>query len=306
MYAGDLKRRVLCGIVLYNPDIKALIKNISALYSQVDKIVLIDNNSDNINDIRYQVDKLFDKAEFVLNPSNNGIAAALNQIMKKAYSEKYEWFLTMDQDSICDSELIKSYDQAMKTYPNAAVYCPFILNNNKVTYDEYKMMKLSDISDVNDPIDCITSGSLVKTNVAVKIGGYTEKLFIDCVDVDFNIRLQQSGYHIIRANRTYMFQSMGKGLEVPWMKTLYKITKNEIFKHLAVTPVYNNKRLFFIARNSKYIRQKYGSAAGKRMTKRWMAAQFIYYSLTYPLSRNRILMWANIRDGYKASKGLLK
>ena len=39
------------GIVLYNPDIKRLEENISAIAPQVNELILIDNSSKNIDEI---------------------------------------------------------------------------------------------------------------------------------------------------------------------------------------------------------------------------------------------------------------
>ena len=72
---------IYAGIVSFNPDISRLEENINAIYSQVDKIIIVDNNSKNVSDINTITDKL--KNVFLINNNNNfGIAKALNQIME--------------------------------------------------------------------------------------------------------------------------------------------------------------------------------------------------------------------------------
>ena len=43
--------KVLAGIVLYNPDLERLSENVSAIIPQVDILLLVDNKSNNINEI---------------------------------------------------------------------------------------------------------------------------------------------------------------------------------------------------------------------------------------------------------------
>ena len=65
-----------------------------SLYQQVDRIVLIDNASKNIDD----VDKAFSSyanITIIKNDKNKGIAYALNQILQFAYRQHYEWYLSM-------------------------------------------------------------------------------------------------------------------------------------------------------------------------------------------------------------------
>ena len=91
---------VLAGIVLYNPDEDRLVENIQAVVGQVDETILIDNNSSNIEKIKKRVNELNYNINIIENSKNNGIAFALNQILEYAIDNNYEWFLTLDQDSV--------------------------------------------------------------------------------------------------------------------------------------------------------------------------------------------------------------
>lgn len=292
------KSEICGGIVLYNPDLAVLDRNIKSLINQMDCLILVDNNSNNIEDVvkAYKDDA---RIVFVRNEENKGIAYALNQIMDYAIQHHYKWYLTMDQDSRCDEHLIEKYFKYARDLTDVGVLSPFVLNNAKITYQEYKNSVLPNVEVIHDPIDCITSASLVLTDAAKKIKGYNSRLFIDCVDVDFNIRMSQAGYKILQVNKTYMFQAMGEGKKVGWITLLYKLTKKDSFKHLTVTPVYSNTRLYYMARNSACIRKKYGTLAGRRMTEKWMRAQFIYYMLTYPKTRSRREMLKSIKKGQR-------
>lgn len=42
---------ILAGITLFNPDVARLEENISSIYGQVDRVICVDNGSDNIKNI---------------------------------------------------------------------------------------------------------------------------------------------------------------------------------------------------------------------------------------------------------------
>lgn len=299
----ELKGKSCGGIVLYNPDIIKLKRNIDSLEHQLGRIVLIDNASKNISDIENLL-KQYENVELVRNSNNLGIAEALNQILDYAQTNDYEWYLSMDQDSCCDENLMAEYAKHFPKDSSVAILHPYVLNNSKVTLKEYKRLGLPETEWIKQPIDCITSGSLNRVSAAIEAGRYNSELFIDCVDVDFNLRLQLLHYQILRVNTTYMLQEMGEAKEVGLIQLLYKLTNKNTFRRLRYTPVYSDLRLYYISRNSRYIYRKYGKLAGKRMAPGWMRGQYIYYLLTYPANRSRVKMIRSIKKGKKDSKGM--
>ena len=184
------------------------------------------------------------------------------------------------------------------------ILCPFILNNNKISFDEYKLATFSPYEYVYDWPMCITSGSLTNISAALNVGGFNESLFIDYVDTEFNMKLNQKGYSIIRVNSAYMFQQMGVGRKVPVFDWLFRITKSKYFRKLRYVSVYNDFRLYHIFRNSHYLRLKY------EKVQFYNSAVFTfllagYYSLTYPLNRNRFKMWQAMFKGYRDAYKLI-
>ena len=303
MEKESLKKSSCAGIVLYNPDIQKLKRNINSLYEQVDRIILIDNASSNIQEVKKEV-SVYPNVVVERNDENKGIAYALNQILRFADEEGYKWYISMDQDSCCAENLVDEYAKNMPQDERTAVLSPYVLNNSKVTLEEYKKMTFPKVEEITQPIDCITSGTLNNVVIAKKIKGYNSQLFIDCVDVEFNLRLMLMHYKIYRINTTYMLQEMGKAKEVKPIRMLYELTHKNVFRRLRYTPVYSNLRLYYISRNSRYIYRKYGKLAGKRLTPAWMRGQYLYYFLTYPMNYSRISMFKAIKNGKKDSKGI--
>ncbi len=296
------KKEVLAGIVTYNPETELLRKNIEALKDQVSEILIVDNNSQNVSDVNDLADDY--GIHVITNYENNGLAPALNQILEYAKENEYPWYLSMDQDSIVSGNLIEGF--SAHTGKQVGILCPYLLNNNKTSLEEFRSLNLPETEVIADPIDCITSAALNRTEAVNKVGGYDERLFIDCIDVDLNIRLMNEGYEIRRVNETYLLQQMGEGKEISFFKFLNRLTGLSVFRKLSVSPVYSDIRIYYISRNSAYIRNRYKEKAGRRMSRKWMNAQFIYYLLTYPLSRSRKKMIAAWKSGQKDAARLLE
>ena len=227
-------RRILCGIVTFNPEIKRFEKNISTVTSQVDEIIIVDNASTNIDDIRAVVNN---KAALICNDSNVGIAAALNQIVSYAFNNEYHYVLFLDQDTVVPNNLIIEYINGISLYPNAII-CP------KVQYKNGPQSALDGHHFAN--IDwCITSGSFLSIDLLKRIGKFDEKMFIDLVDLDYCIRAKRNGALIIQDNHVIIDHELGN------LKYI------QIGKHILWIENHNAFRKYYIIRNRIYVQRKY-------------------------------------------------
>lgn len=111
---------LIVGIVTFNPEIDRLKENIIAVSKQASSIVVVDNRSENFAEIETLIAKVVSPRDGVNNESglrvkilrnekNEGIAAALSQIMGYADEKAYKWVLTLDQDSVIEPGLINVY-----------------------------------------------------------------------------------------------------------------------------------------------------------------------------------------------------
>lgn len=199
---------IAAGMVLYNPDIARLEENLQSIYSQVDKVYLVDNCSGNREEI-VQLLAQYPHSHFVKNASNRGIAAALNQIMALAVADGYAWVLTLDDDSVCDSDLVEQL-AVYRDQKNVGILCPVAVDDamdkessgNNVT----ACRRPGCVQEIED---CITAGSLTSVESWKKIGGFDEQMFIDFVDIEFCRRLKTHGYRILRVNGTFVHQQYG-------------------------------------------------------------------------------------------------
>ena len=245
------------GIVLYNPDIKRLEENISAIAPQVGDLILIDNGSDDLDDVKKLIPR-FDNITLIENGANLGIAKALNQIIDKAEGLGYEWVLTLDQDTVCKPDLISKYDGLIKRAKDHVAVITSNFEDRNVTVEsavekEYEKVSL-----------CITSGSLNRISCIKAVGGFDEKLFIDMVDYDICYALTRNGYKIIRMNYTGFLHEVGKSTEKRFLGR-----KMIIYNH---SPL----RKYYWVRNSIYLKRKYklGLKADKRVINRFFQTLF--------------------------------
>ncbi len=294
--------KICAGIVLYNPELKLLKKNIDALCPQVDKVFLYNNGSDNFEQVK-DVFADYDNIIFKDGIKNKGIAFALNVIINWADSQGYEWVLTMDQDSVCANNLIKEYKKYLNE-KKLALLCPFILNNGKITLTEYKKSNLPKTMNILDPAKCITSGCLTNVKIAKIVGGFNNQLFIDGVDFDLNCRILEAGYRIVQVNRTYLVQKMGKGKNIRLFNTLQHLTGIDLFRRAKIVAVYPNIRLYYHSRNMRYIRKKY-SIYSKQTSASFIFMYYMFFSIFYPHERSRIKMWKAMIKGFRDYKKVM-
>ena len=236
---------IACVVVTYNPD-NSLIEGINLLSDQVDKILIVDNGSkeSGIKLIKEIKKCNEDKIEAVFNGENLGIAAALNIGAKYAIEHKYQWLLTMDQDSRPAKDMvekmIKTYedmplekrDEVMSIFPN--FFDQSVQNEEEHSNEPYEYVDAE-----------ITSGNLVNTKVFDKIGFFDEGLFIDMVDTDFCMRLYRENIKMIKVYDAVLFHSLGEGKRV---KTIFGGFNTS--NHSAL-------RRYYMTRNRFYTWEKY-------------------------------------------------
>ncbi|MFD1851258.1 glycosyltransferase family 2 protein [Oceanobacillus bengalensis] len=229
----------IAGIVLYNPDIPRLQENIESIYKQVEQVILIDNGSKNIKEIKFLINR-FEKLTLIENKQNKGIATALNQIVNYSMNCNFNWVLLLDQDSVSPLNIIDEFDRYTCTDEKVAIICPEINDRNSVqvsnsnNIEEYEYVK-----------ECITSGSFLNCSIWYEIGGFDEKMFIDYVDIEYCKRVIRAGFKILKVNRVELLHEIGK-------RNTYK------FLWLNV-PTYEHSafRKYYITRNTLYFTRKY-------------------------------------------------
>lgn len=234
------------GIVLYNPDLKRLETNVMALKKQSQHILLFDNGSDNLSEVRerYNTDKTITITGF---DSNRGIAAALNGIMQFFQARHFDWVLTFDQDSLPPETLLTNFIPYVEM-TDVAIISPAVWDLSENFADYERTENRFDYIE-----QCITSGSLTRITDWQLVKGYDEKMFIDLVDFDFCRRLILSGRKIIRVNRAVLRQEIGRSKQVVIFSRRIPVDNHSAF------------RKYYQARNSIYYYKKFRGQSNRKV-----------------------------------------
>jgi rhamnosyltransferase len=249
---------ILCTIVSYNPN-NSIKKCVEAIYNQVNKILIVDNGSTkNLNLVnQFNGDP---KIDIILNNKNMGIACALNKGVKYALKNKYKWILTMDQDSEATENMINnmlySYNRLKREYKEKIVSIfpsyiekTFLKNvshiEKSVNKEDNELNEKIDVENIHYVISEITSGNLVRCDIFNKVGYFKDKLFIDYVDHEFCLRLNENGYKLIQVEDAYLLHQLGESSK-----------KNLFIKKVGYTN-HSYIRRYYITRNRMYIWKKY-------------------------------------------------
>lgn len=168
---------------------------------------------------------------------NRGIGAALNDGLRQAMADGYEWVLTMDQDSVLDANLLRRYMDECNAYEQFDRVGIFSVRQSygntikeRARYEEQRTV--------------MCSGNLVSRQAIELTGGMREELFIDSVDDDFCIRVHRAGLQVVTTNRILMEHHLGEGMH-----------RTRIFRHKYL--VHPALRHYYIMRNMLYLYHDY-------------------------------------------------
>lgn len=284
--------KIAAVVILYHP-VKDAILNIKSYYDYVNKIFVFDNTETN-SVIRDDLKKL-SKIEFRQNFNNEGIAKRLNEGCRTAINEKFDWILTMDQDSSFTQNSISNYFNCFDEYKNkekVAMFGTKFSRSNQQFSNDCKSKKTEKL---------ITSGSLLNLSLFATIGEFDEQLFIDAVDYDYCFRAKMVGFSIVQFCNIYIFHTVGKEVYRSSIKTLFLVKKKkEIHSHL---------RCYYMYRNMLYLNEKYkgfGQIYSKQI--RDYVLSRIKVSLLYGRNTMNILKYLKIarRDFNDKKMGQIK
>lgn len=237
--------RSAAGITLYNPEIDRLKKNIDSIFTQVETVFLVDNGSDNIDEIR-ELLLSYKNVELTENKENLGIAKALNQLCSSALSRGFKWILLLDQDSFVEEGIIESYSRYTEIEKVALLTANFDDENEPVIIN----------SEARQPYEqvyrAITSASFVRLDVFKSVGGFDEDMFIDYVDFDYCATLKEKGYVLLRDNETLVHHRLGHSKEIKFFMAFGRIFGIKKLKKPLYTYNHSPLRTYYYARNTKY------------------------------------------------------
>lgn len=229
--------KVYAGIVTYNPEISLLEKNIKSIKEQIESVLIVDNASNNVTEIKALADTYGIQIEE--NDRNLGIAAALNQLMKYGSDRDYQWMISLDQDSVCPPNYWGKIKEFRNVLPKVGIVGPVIRDREIGIVGHNPKGKFGVVN------TCITSGACILLKAWEEVGGYDEKMFIDSVDFEFCYRVRKAGYSVIQTQDVVLEHSLGNSRIVKIGFVKYRVTERSAFRY------------YYIAQNEIYYPKKH-------------------------------------------------
>ena len=192
---------------------------------------------------------------YISEGENKGIAYALNRIMEYADRDRYEWVITMDQDSILPEGIVDAYEKEILNDINLGIVCPQVIDARR----KYMVPKIEPVKEYVD--FCITSASCTSIEIWKLVGGFDEWLFIDLVDNDFCKRIICSGYKILMLNSLILNQEFGEIIpksprEQRFWIGLSRLLHNKNIAKFSYKKFVNPMRVYYTNRNIIYLNRK--------------------------------------------------
>lgn len=245
----DVKQRILCVIVTYNPG-DLIRKVVESVLPQVNALLIVDNGSDVettgaigriLRDHPGQVTAWFKQ-------ENVGLASALNAGVTHALENDYGWVLILDHDSVATPGMV---DGLLCTYEELLDRRPGIVSPQHVDaetgfryrYPKFGRFLFSYGTTDGGPLECsnvMTSGNLIPKEVFENVGLFREEYFIYAVDNNFCKRVLRGGYRIFVSDRAALFHREGTLKLVRFLGLTLS------------TPDWKERNLYYVFRNVVY------------------------------------------------------
>ena len=168
---------------------------------------------------------------YVSDVCNPGVSKAYNEGAKYAKQNGFDWVLLLDQDTdFQDNQFINNCVKYVEVNPNVVVFVPKVLFNDNIILSPlptrhhiaYQRELQSDMIHPLKKVSIINSGTLIRTDIFIKSGGYNERVPLDFSDHQFfeRIRSVVEGFYLM--NYT-LYQSFSNNVDdISALKTRFK------------------------------------------------------------------------------------
>jgi rhamnosyltransferase len=240
--AGLKSGKQVCAIlVCYHPDAE-LPRRATRILEQACAVVIVDNGSgDETHEMLRRI-AADSRVSLVLNPTNLGIARALNLGVERARALGFAWVLLLDQDSDLHDDMLTSLIEVRAAYPEpgrvAVIGAGFGEETRPAAWPAWEEVE-----------SVITSGSLIALTMHAAVGPFRDEFFIDYVDSEYCFRARAQGYRVIRTTKPLMSHTIGAP------------TRHNVLGVNKWTTNHSPDRRYYIARNDTVMLREYGGYA---------------------------------------------
>lgn len=210
----DRKENTIYAVVVsYNPD-ENLISHLDNLTKQVSKVLLFDNHSVGNGLVVVKECENIKNVQVIYSKENIGLSKAQNRAISQSLKEGAEWVLTLDDDSDMSSGFVDAMlDEYNKSDDRVGIIIPIVKDINSGVMSRYilsgnRFRKILPTKESIGVLVAISSGMLIKKDVFYEVGYMNEKYFIDYVDIEFSLRVNQR-FKIITSPESVLFHRLG-------------------------------------------------------------------------------------------------
>lgn len=239
-------------IPAFRPDSARFAKVLSALASQCDRILVVDNGS--ARGIASEASARVGVALEILGDGNNlGVAAAQNLGVRRALESGAEAVLFMDQDSVPHADMVRNLAEALQHLISrgcrVAACGPRYYEPDSLHLSSFVRAGIFRLSHVlpsagDRSVACdflISSGMLVPTEILRNVGVMEEGLYIDHVDTEWCFRAKREGYECHGVEAAHMEHELGTARRRLWIGRWRQL------------PDHPPERMFYLARNTLWL-----------------------------------------------------
>lgn len=216
---------------------------------------------------------------------NLGLAAALNLALAKLSAEA-EAVLFLDQDSVLPPGLVEGL-VAHLADPTIGAVGPAPVDAQ--TGAQYETLA-SVHGTLSDRYSVITSGMVLRRSCLDAVAGFREDFFVDCVDIDFCLRLRRAGIRVVRDRALTMPHSIGDGQDHRLLFATVRVLHYAAWRH------------YWVARNGMVLTREHGrrlpgfALINALFMARWLAATAVFE----PARRTHVpAILRGLRDGLR-------
>ncbi|HJW00487.1 MAG TPA: glycosyltransferase [Arthrobacter sp.] len=249
MTQHDSEPAVVAVVAAYRPS-PSLVDTVRELLTQVSHIVVVDDGSPATAEP--VLEELAAVGATVLRqPTNSGIAAALNAGVEKARAQwNPEFFLTLDQDSSPTGQYVRL---ALDTYRRAMAAHLRVGFITAAAYSGHPVPLLHRKGPFIQPFDPMQSGFLIPSSTLERVGPFEEGLFIDGVDSEFTMRTRGAGLAVIVGEGCQIEHDLGEREPSTLFGRPLRIFGREVSYNY-----HSPSRVYYICRNGTLLTRRYG------------------------------------------------
>jgi rhamnosyltransferase len=179
---------------------------LAAIAREVGRVIVVDNSGDQAVQLRLREACAVHRAEFIPNPTNRGLAAALNHGFRLLAARGLTAAIAFDQDSTPAPGFSAALLATMSAVPRPAVVganwqdeaTPAKPSRHLRPHAVFPVAFERVVAgrDLNAVTCVIASGSLYDLGLWDQLGGFDERLFLDLVDTEYCLRARAAGHLI--------------------------------------------------------------------------------------------------------------